>query len=124
MEKYDFENEYSNEYSIDELDFGGETEEQASRKVKFVEDNLWTKLERAGKKITFAKDIKALFYYMRDSYVPLYRKAIVVAGLIYFIVPLDAVPDFAPIVGYLDDLGVITSLLRYLGKELVPYYKY
>lgn len=124
MKKYEFENEYSNEYSIDELDFGGETEDQASHKVKFVEDNLWTKLERAGKKITFAKDIKALFYYMRDSYVPWHRKAIVVAGLIYFIVPLDAVPDFAPIVGYLDDLGVITSLLKYLGKELVPYYRY
>ena len=124
MEKYDFENEYSNEYSIDELDFGGETEEQASHKVKFVENNLWTKLEHAGKKITFTKDIKALFYYMRDSYIPWYRKAIVVAGLVYFIVPLDAIPDIAPIVGYLDDLGVITALLKYLGKELVPYYRY
>lgn len=120
MEKFDFENEFS----ADELDFGGETEEQASQKVKFVENNLWSKLERAGKKITFAKDVKALFYYMRDSYIPWYRKAIVVAGLVYFIVPLDAIPDIAPIVGYLDDLGVITSLLKYLGKELVPYYKH
>jgi len=120
MEKYDFEKEYS----INELDFGGETEDQASGKVKFVEDNLWSKLGRAGKKITFAKDVKALFYYMRDSYIPWYRKVIVVAGLVYFIVPLDAIPDFAPIIGYLDDLGVITSLLKYLGKELVPYYKF
>jgi uncharacterized membrane protein YkvA (DUF1232 family) len=113
-----------NDYLVDELDFGGETEEQASYKIEFVEDNLWSKLEKAGKKITFAKDIKALFYYMKDSYVPWYRKAIVVAGLIYFIVPLDAIPDFAPMVGYLDDLGVIASLLKYLGKELVPYYKF
>ncbi len=120
MTQYDFEKDYS----VDELDFGGETEEQASRKVEFIEQNLWTKLQNAGKKITFAKDIKALYYYMKDSYIPWYRKAIVVAGIIYFIVPLDAVPDFAPFVGYLDDLGVITSLLKYLGKELVPYYKY
>jgi uncharacterized membrane protein YkvA (DUF1232 family) len=120
MIKYDFEKDYS----VDELDFGGETEEQALRKVKFVEDNLWTKLEHAGKKITFAKDIKALFYYMKDPYVAWHRKAIVVAGLIYFLVPIDAIPDFSPVVGFLDDLGVITSLLKYLGKELVPYYKY
>jgi len=119
MTKYDLENDYS----VDELNFGGETEEQASNKIEFVEDNLWSKLEKAGKKITFAKDIKALYFYMRDSYIPWYRKAFVVAGLVYFIVPLDAIPDFAPIVGYLDDLGVITSLLKYLGKELVPYYK-
>ena len=120
MTQYDFEKDYS----IDELDFGGETEEQATKKMKFVEDNLWTKLEHAGKKITFAKDIKALFYYMKDSSVAWHRKAIVVAGLIYFLVPIDAIPDFSPVVGFLDDLGVITSLLKYLGKELVPYYKY
>lgn len=120
MIKYDL----KKDYSIDELDFGGETEEQASHKMEFVDDNLWSKLERTGKKITFAKDIKALFYYMRDPCIPWYRKAIVVAGLIYFIVPLDAIPDFAPIIGYLDDFGVITSLLKYLGKELVPYYRY
>lgn len=118
MTKYDIEKDYS----IDELDFGGETEEQASRKVQFVEDNIWTKLEKTGRKITFAKDIKALYYYMKDPFVEWHRKAIVVAGLIYFLVPIDAIPDFAPFVGFLDDLGVIASLLRYLGKELVPYY--
>ncbi len=120
MLQYDFERDYS----IEELDFGGETEEQASRKVQFVEENLWTKLQKAGKKITFAKDIKALYYYMKDPLVQWHRKAIVVAGLIYFLVPLDAVPDFAPFIGFLDDLGVITSLLNFLGKELVPYYRY
>lgn len=120
MIQYDFERDYS----IQELDFGGETEEQASRKIQFVEDNLWTKLQKMGRKFTFAKDVKALYYYMKDPFVQWHRKAIVVAGLIYFLVPLDAIPDFAPFIGFLDDLGVITSLLKYLGKELVPYYKY
>ena len=120
MTKYDIEKDYS----VDELDFGGETEEQATQKMQFVEDNLWTKLGNAGKKITFAKDIRALFYYMKDPLIGWHRKAIVVAGLIYFLVPLDAIPDFSPFIGFLDDLGVITSLLRYLGKELVPYYRY
>jgi uncharacterized membrane protein YkvA (DUF1232 family) len=120
MTKYDPENDYS----VDELDFGGETEEQASSKIKFIDQNIWTKLEHAGKKITFAKDIKALYYYMKDPFVGWHRKAIVVAGLIYFLVPFDAIPDFSPFIGFLDDLGVITSLLKYLGKELVPYYRY
>jgi uncharacterized membrane protein YkvA (DUF1232 family) len=105
---------------FDELDFGGEME--TNNRIQYVEENLWTKLERTGKKISFAKDIGALFNYMRDSYIPWYRKAIVVAALVYFILPVDAVPDLAPLVGYLDDLGVITATLKYLGSELTPYY--
>jgi len=106
---------------LDELDFGGETE--TAEKIKYVEENLWEKLERVGQKISFAKDILALVNYMRDPYVSWHRKAIVVAALVYFISPIDTIPDIAPLVGYLDDLGVLTALLKYLGHELIPYYE-
>jgi uncharacterized membrane protein YkvA (DUF1232 family) len=106
---------------FEELDFGGvkETED----KIKYVENNLWGKLENVGKKISFAKDIVALFNYMRDPFVTWHRKAIVVAALIYFISPIDTIPDLAPLFGYLDDLGVITALLKFLGTELSAYYQ-
>ena len=107
---------------FDALDFGGESEEKTREKIDYVEENLWEKLERVGKKISFAKDILALVKYMRDPLVSWHRKAIVVAGLIYFISPIDTIPDFAPLVGYLDDLGVITAVLKFLGHELIPYY--
>lgn len=116
------------ELGVDELDFGGslgsgkETEEKVDKKIKYIEENLWEKLERVGKKISFARDILALVNYMRDPLVSWHRKAIVVAGLIYFISPIDAIPDISPLIGYLDDLGVITALLKYLGSELTPYY--
>jgi uncharacterized membrane protein YkvA (DUF1232 family) len=105
---------------FDALDFGGESETED--KVKYVEENLWEKLERVGKKISFAKDILALVKYMRDPLVSWHRKAIVVAGLVYFITPIDTIPDIIPLIGYLDDLGVITAVLKFLGHELVPYY--
>lgn len=107
---------------LEDLDFGGKTEEEVNQKIEFVEQNLWTKLARVGKKISFAKDIFALVNYMRDADVPWYRKTIVVAALIYFITPIDAIPDFTPFFGYLDDLGVIAALLKFLGRELIPYY--
>ena len=107
---------------FDALDFGGESEERTKEKMNYVEENLWEKLERVGKKISFAKDILALVRYMRDPLVSWHRKAIVVAALIYFISPVDAIPDIAPLVGYLDDLGVITAVLKFLGHELIPYY--
>ncbi len=114
--------EYDDDITFDELDFGGESEEKTTEQVRFVEENLWTKLERVGKKISFAKDILALYKYLRDPFVSWHRKAIVAAALVYFISPIDAIPDIAPLVGYLDDLGVITALMKYLGSELIPYY--
>ncbi len=108
------------ELNFDELDFGGQKETE--QKIEYVEGNLWTKLEKVGKKISFAKDIMALFNYMRDVNVSWHRKAIIVAALVYFISPIDSIPDIAPLIGYLDDLGVITALLKYLGSELIPYY--
>ncbi len=109
-------------YDFSELDDKLDTPEKVEKGEKIVEEGLWEKLERVGKKINFARDIKALYRYMRDKYVPWYRKSIVIGALIYFISPIDAIPDLAPLVGYLDDLGVITAVLKFMGSELIPYY--
>ncbi len=97
-------------------------EEDVRTKSEFISANIWEKLETVGRKISFAKDIVALYRYMKDGSVKWYRKGIVVAALIYFISPIDAIPDIAPLIGYLDDLGVITAVLKYLGHELMQYY--
>lgn len=115
---------------LKELDFGnrkGENKEKideadVQKKIEYVDENLWSKVEKSGKRISFAKDIIALYKYLKDPFVKWYRKAIVVAALIYFIVPIDTIPDLTPLFGYLDDLGVIVAVLKYLGSELVPYY--
>jgi uncharacterized membrane protein YkvA (DUF1232 family) len=110
-------------YELDDLDLKYDSPSKVEKGEQEVEEQLWDKLERVGKKINFAKDIKALYRYMRDRYVPWYRKSIVIGALIYFISPIDAVPDLAPLVGYLDDLGVVTAVLKFMGSELIPYYE-
>lgn len=110
-------------YQLDDLDLKYDSPSKVEKGEQEVEERLWDKLERVGKKINFAKDIKALYRYMRDRYVPWYRKSIVIGALIYFISPIDAVPDLAPLVGYLDDLGVVTAILKFMGSELIPYYE-
>ncbi|MBM4172558.1 MAG: DUF1232 domain-containing protein [Ignavibacteria bacterium] len=109
-------------YELDEFEEKYDSLEKVEDAENKVEERLWDKLERVGKKINFAKDVKALYKYMRDKYVPWYRKSIVVGALIYFISPIDTIPDLAPLVGYLDDLGVITAVMKFLGSELIPYY--
>lgn len=107
---------------LDEFEEQFSTEEDILKGTNYVEENLWQKVEKLGSKIRFAKDVKALYRYMKDKYVPWYRKSIVIGALIYFISPIDAIPDLAPLIGYLDDLGVITAVIKFLGHEILPYY--
>jgi uncharacterized membrane protein YkvA (DUF1232 family) len=106
---------------FNDLDFGGVKEEDV--KIIFVENNLWSRLEKSGNKISFARDLLALYRYMDDPYVPTGKKLIVAAALIYFITPIDKVPRFIRFFETLDELGVMTALIKFLGKELVPYYE-
>lgn len=71
---------------------------------------------------SFVRHLKALGRYLFDTRVAWYRRSVAAAALIYFLVPLDTIPDFTPFAGFLDDLGVITWTLRFLGKEIEPYY--
>jgi uncharacterized membrane protein YkvA (DUF1232 family) len=107
---------------FDDLREQMEDEEQVYKGMEKVDEGLWHKIEKVGSKISFVKDVKALFQYMKDPYVQWYRKSIVVAALLYFILPIDTIPDIAPLIGYLDDLGVIMAVVKYLGSELIPYY--
>lgn len=105
-----------------DIDFDLESPKGLEEATDEIESKLWVKLEKFGKKISFAKDLIALYHYLIDNSVSWHRKTIVAAALIYFVVPFDAIPDLAPLVGYMDDLGVIAATLKFLGSELIPYY--
>jgi len=41
-----------------------------------------------------------------------------VLGLLYFVLPLDFVPDFIPVIGYVDDLTVILAIFKSLTSDI------
>jgi curved DNA-binding protein CbpA len=47
--------------------------------------------------------------------------AMIGGGLLYFILPVDLIPDFIPGIGYLDDLAVLTTIMTSLDKEISNY---
>ena len=52
------------------------------------------------------------FYYAtRRPETPTWAKSVVYGALLYFVSPIDAIPDFTPVFGYVDDLGVIIAAL-------------
>src|SRR6476659_588124 len=65
------------------------------------------------------RDVHALYLASRDPRVPWYAKALAVAVAGYALSPIDLIPDFIPVVGYLDDV-IIVPLGILLTIRLMP----
>lgn len=44
-------------------------------------------------------------------------KVLIIAALLYLICPVDLVPDFIPVAGWIDDVAVATAVLGYLSGK-------
>lgn len=52
-----------------------------------------------------------LYYAVKSPDTPKWARRVIYGALGYFVLPLDAIPDLAPLVGYTDDLSVMTAAL-------------
>lgn len=77
----------------------------------------WTAAKAWARSIE--RDVVALWYAARDPRVPWYAKAVAACVVAYALSPIDLVPDFIPVLGYLDDL-VIVPLGILAAVKLVP----
>lgn len=56
--------------------------------------------------------------FLRDREAPWGPKLLVLLSLIYLLVPTDLVPDLIPVVGWLDDAGLVSAALAWLWASL------
>jgi uncharacterized membrane protein YkvA (DUF1232 family) len=90
--------------------------------LQYVLQNLEGKLSRISTKLFFIGHVIALYRYIRDPRVYWGKKVLVVGALLYFILPVDAIPDITPVIGFADDAAVIAAAVSSLGKSLAKYY--
>src|ERR1700719_1959833 len=68
---------------------------------------------------TLIRDVHAIYLAARDPRVPWYARVLAIAVAGYALSPLDLIPDFIPVIGYLDDL-IIVPLGIALVLKLIP----
>ena len=64
-------------------------------------------------------DIPAVFLSLKDRETPLAAKAVAFLTVAYALSPVDLIPDFIPVLGYLDDV-LLLPLLVALTIRLIP----
>lgn len=78
---------------------------------------MWARLKAWASLIK--RDIMALYLASRDPRVPWYAKAMAMATAAYAFSPIDLIPDFIPVLGYVDELFVLPVFI-WLSIRLVP----
>ena len=64
-------------------------------------------------------EVYALYLAYRDPRVPWYAKVVLDSVIGYAISPIDLIPDFIPVLGYLDDLVIVPAGV-WLAVKMIP----
>ena len=72
-------------------------------------------------------DIPAVFLVLKDKKTPWYARLFAVLTVAYALSPIDFIPDFIPVLGYLDDLIILPLLValtvKFIPKDLFEEYR-
>ncbi|MGI8384186.1 YkvA family protein [Robertmurraya sp. P23] len=80
-------------------------------------DNKLTKFKNYARKLK--QDLFVLYLSYKDNRTPWYAKAVAICVVAYAFSPIDLIPDFIPVLGYLDDL-ILVPLGISLALKLIP----
>lgn len=115
-----------------------QAEKELSDKAKKVKENDLQKLLNKRSSIEnklrsnetigmYIDKVKTMFSLIRDyrngtyTEIPWKSIAAIAGALLYVLTPLDLIPDFIPVVGLLDDAGVIAACLKLVSGDLDDY---
>lgn len=103
--------------------------ENMDKMERFLEqlERKLSKFPKVGKYIASIPMLISLIRsYVKKEYtdIPLGSMIAIIGSLIYYLSPVDLIPDIIPGVGYLDDATVITSVLVLIKDDVEQYEKW
>lgn len=88
----------------------------------YTDESFWQKVKKYARKAGEEVIGKALqlYYAAQNPDTPAWAKTVIYGALAYFIMPLDAIPDTLPVVGFTDDLGALAAALYTVNSYITP----
>lgn len=91
---------------------------RAARDESGVRRDFWAKLKSVGRQIPFAEDLVAAYFCTLDPATPSRVKLILLGAIAYFILPLDGVADFLPLLGFADDAAILAAAITQVAGSI------
>lgn len=88
------------------------------RNERIVRGGFWRKLRQLLGRLPFAEDLVAAYYCAVDPATPLPARAVMMAAVAYFVLPIDAVPDAIAVFGFTDDATVLATAVTVAGAHI------
>jgi uncharacterized membrane protein YkvA (DUF1232 family) len=85
--------------------------------------SFWHKLRSIPAQLPFAEDLLAAYYCAFDRNTPLKVKATLAAAIAYFVLPIDAIPDMLPVLGFTDDAAVLAAAIAMVAEHILPVHR-
>ena len=102
------------------IHFGEIIDDDAAGAEETVRRGFWRKLKRAARHIPFAEETVAAYYWAIDRATPTHVRATLFGALAYFVLPLDAIPDFIIGTGLADDAAILAAVFSTMRANILP----
>lgn len=87
-------------------------------RLRRVRGEFWPKAKGVLRGLPFAEDLLAAYYCALDEETPSSVRLTLLGALIYFIAPIDLIPDFIPFAGFTDDASVIAAAIAAVSLNI------
>ena len=107
-----------------EIQIGNSSSIKEHSNDNYSDEKLWKKISRYGKTagVGVLEKVLWLYYASKRPATPAWAKAVIYSAIAYFILPIDAIPDFIPVTGYSDDLvtlsAAVTTIAVYIDDSV------
>ena len=85
---------------------------------RLVETGFWDKVRQTLGKVPFTEQAVAAWYCAMDGSTPARVRVTLIGALAYFVLPVDAIPDFILGLGFTDDAAVLAAAMRMLSGHV------
>ncbi|THV11770.1 YkvA family protein [Rhizobium rhizophilum] len=102
---------------IGEILLPGDEKTQKKQEEK-VRSRFWPTFKKAARQIPFSRDLVAAYYCAMDRETPFRVRGILLAALGYFVLPIDVIPDVLAVVGFTDDIAVLTTAIALINRHI------